>query len=269
MHTVDGVEYDTFRDACHARSLLDDDNDLKTMLDEGRYLRMGHSLRSMFLSIIRECYPSQLLQLWHLYKAMICDDLMRTLTRLNFVNPSPELAQDYGLYLLQKELSIDSNKTLSHFGLIDCQNDWDRLLGNDFFRQHASYDPETEREQLQTCLPLLNNEQRFAFDSIMNVIRNKTARIFFVEGAAGAGKTFLYNALGHAVRSQEMIVLCVASSGIAALLLPGGRTAHSCFKIPIDIHDHSVCSLTRQSAFAAFIDAVSLLIWDKASMQHR
>ena len=52
MHTVDGVEYDTFRDACHARSLLDDDNDLKTMLDEGRYLRMGHSLRSMFLSII-------------------------------------------------------------------------------------------------------------------------------------------------------------------------------------------------------------------------
>jgi hypothetical protein len=32
-------------------------------------------------------------------------------------------------------------------------------------------------------------------------------------------------------------MLVVASLGIAFLLLLGGRTAHSRFKIPIDLHD--------------------------------
>ncbi|KAK2402282.1 ATP-dependent DNA helicase PIF1 [Trifolium repens] len=37
--------------------------------------------------------------------------------------------------------------------------------------------------------------------------------------------------LAAAIRSKGDIVLTVASSGIASLLLPGGRTAHSKFKI--------------------------------------
>ena len=37
------------------------------------------------------------------------------------------------------------------------------------------------------------------------------------------------------VHSVDKIALAVASSGIAAELLEGGRTAHSCFKIPITI----------------------------------
>jgi hypothetical protein len=32
-------------------------------------------------------------------------------------------------------------------------------------------------------------------------------------------------------------VLCVASTGIAALLLPNGRTSHTQFKIPINLTD--------------------------------
>ena len=39
------------------------------------------------------------------------------------------------------------------------------------------------------------------------------------------------------IRSQQKIVLAVASSGIAANLLDGGRTAHSTFKLPLDIHN--------------------------------
>jgi hypothetical protein len=32
-------------------------------------------------------------------------------------------------------------------------------------------------------------------------------------------------------------------SGIAALLIPGGRTAHSRFAIPINIHETSTCEI--------------------------
>jgi len=46
------------------------------------------------------------------------------------------------------------------------------------------------------------------------------------------GKTFLWHTIINRLRSDGLIVLVVASSGIASLLLPGGRIAHSRFKNP-------------------------------------
>ncbi|KIK60272.1 hypothetical protein GYMLUDRAFT_168419, partial [Collybiopsis luxurians FD-317 M1] len=57
---------------------------------------------------------------------------------------------------------------------------------------------------------------------------------FFLYSAGGAGKTFVYKTICPHLWSQSQVILCVASSGIAALLLPGGQTAHSLFKIPIE-----------------------------------
>ena len=269
MRTVDGVLYPTFREACQARGLLENDDDLRSMLSEAIHLRTGPSLRSLFLSMLRDCFPSQPLLLWEQYKDSLCDDLKRTLLRRGLTNPSPQLIHNYGLHLLQVELGIDTNKSLTDLGLVEPQNDWTRLLGNDYFREHSSYDPSLELQHLLSVLPLLNCDQRTVFNHVLDTVLAKRAQVFFVEGAAGAGKTYVYNALCHALRSQQLIAICVASSGIAALLLPGGRTAHSCYKIPIDIHSHSVCSLTKHSAFATFIKEVSLIIWDECSMQHR
>jgi hypothetical protein len=68
--------------------------------------------------------------------------------------------------------------------------------------------------------------------------------------------------------SQGEIVLCVASSGIASLLLIGGRNSHSIFKIPIEIHDSSTCAIPRNSDLAELIRSTDLVIWDEAPMQH-
>jgi hypothetical protein len=38
-----------------------------------------------------------------------------------------------------------------------------------------------------------------------------------------------------AIRSQNDIALALASSGIAATLLPGGRSAHSALKLPLNM----------------------------------
>jgi ATP-dependent DNA helicase PIF1 len=59
------------------------------------------------------------------------------------------------------------------------------------------------------------------------------------------GKTFLWNAILTHLRSRQKIVLAVASSGVASLLLPKGRTAHSRFKIPFDLDESSVCGVKR------------------------
>jgi len=63
--------------------------------------------------------------------------------------------------------------------------------------------------------------------------------IFFLYGCGGTGKTFMWKTLSCALRYKGMIVLNVASSEIASLLLLRGKAAHFRFCIPILIHKES------------------------------
>jgi len=65
-----------------------------------------------------------------------------------------------------------------------------------------------------------------------------------------------------------LIVLSVASSGIAVLLLPFGKTAHSMFKIAIDADETSTCPISKPSKLAQLIRETSLIIWDEAPITH-
>ena len=93
-------------------------------------------------------------------------------------------------------------------------------------------------------------------------------RLFFLNAPGGYGKTFLIEALLSTVRGLGKIALAVASSGIAAGLLEGGRTAHSRFKIPIPINESFVCNISLQSDIAKLIQKTSLIIWDEIMMSH-
>lgn len=90
--------------------------------------------------------------------------------------------------------------------------------------------------------------------------------MFFVYGYGGTGKTYLYKTMSAALRSKGEIVLNVASSGIAALLLEGGRTAHSRFAIPINVVEDSMCNIAADSDLADLIRQAKLIIWDEAPM---
>ena len=78
----------------------------------------------------------------------------------------------------------------------------------------------------------------------------------------------MIEALLCSVRGLGKIALAVASSGIAAEHLEGGRTAHSRFRIPIPINGSSVCNISLQSDVAKLIQKTSLIIWDEIMMSH-
>ncbi|OMO49584.1 DNA helicase PIF1, ATP-dependent [Corchorus capsularis] len=80
---------------------------------------------------------------------------------------------------------------------------------------------------------------------------------------------YKYRRMMRSPRSEGLIVLAVASSGITSLLMPGGRTAHSRFKIPIDINDCSTCSINKGTQLAKQIQRTSLIVWDEAPMIHK
>jgi len=71
------------------------------------------------------------------------------------------------------------------------------------------------------------------------------------------------------VRSHGNIALVVASSGIAALLLSGGRTAHSYLKIPIAFDCTSFCCIRKQDDLAMLIRQSKLILWDEAPMTNK
>nr|GFC44486.1 hypothetical protein [Tanacetum cinerariifolium] len=66
-------------------------------------------------------------------------------------------------------------------------------------------------------------------------VDNDIQCVFFIYGPEGMRKTFLYKALLAKVRSRGLIALATASSDAAANNMSGGRTAHSRFKIPINL----------------------------------
>ena len=71
------------------------------------------------------------------------------------------------------------------------------------------------------------------------------------------------------IRSDGDIALATASSGIAATLLDEDTTAHSRFKIPIDIQSDSTYNIPAQSHLAELIRETKLVFRDETSMQHR
>jgi ATP-dependent DNA helicase PIF1 len=91
----------------------------------------------------------------------------------------------------------------------------------------------------------LNKEQRVTYDKIMSAIDTNQGGLFFVDGPGGTRKTYLYRVLLATLCSQNKIVVATTTSGVAASIMPGGRTVHSRFKIPLTIDDGVVCSFMK------------------------
>jgi len=116
----------------------------------------------------------------------------------------------------------------------------------------------------------LNNDQWSAFLSILKSIKNNDRKTFFIDGYGGTGKTYLYQTLCHVVCTRHIIIICVASTGLACLLLPGGQTGHSMFKIPIENLDaDSICNITKESLCAQLLKITAAAIYDECLMTHR
>jgi hypothetical protein len=141
---------------------------------------------------------------------------------------------------------------------------------NRLFDEGLCYDTNILLTESETMIAQLNSDQQHAFDCITNTVLSNNPRFFFVSGYGGTGKTFLWNAIITYLRARKKNVLSVASSGVASLLLPGGRTAHSHFKIPYDNLDETMmCNIKRGTTLCKLIQAPSLIIWDEALMTHR
>ncbi|KAK7255526.1 hypothetical protein RIF29_28939 [Crotalaria pallida] len=140
---------------------------------------------------------------------------------------------------------------------------------NVYMMNELSYDVAQMKILHDEKIRNLNNEQLEIYNTVVDAVYSERGGFFFVYGFGGIGKTYLWNVLSYRFRSERRIVLNVASSGISSLLLPGGRTAHSIFSIPLNLNEESCCNIRQGSHKADLIQNTSLIIWDEAPMVNK
>ena len=270
LRTFNRITYTTFREACLARGLLQDDGEWRQCLLEASSMQTGAQLRHLFATLLLFCCPTKPEELWNDFRHHICDDLRYRLQCTGRQDPQDAEIFDYGLWLLEQNLVKTLRKHLRDFPDMPIpERAWDDEAENPLIGEQLNYNHDHERALAEERIAQLNTEQHYAYNEIIASVESQAGRMFFLNGPGGTGKTFVYNTVCNTVRSRGWIVLCVASSGIAALLLRGGRTAHSMFKIPLSLNQDSTCPIPKEGRLASLIRATRLIIWDEITMQHR
>lgn len=271
LRTYNGTTYNSFREACNARGLLGSDQEWYNAFDEAATWATSQQLRQLFVTMLIFCEVNDERAFFEKFWRLLADDIQyhfkETLGNPHYEIPDNDLRN----YLLDdlSTLFAKHGSTIKDHDLPPTTNTSELLYGNRLIDEELAYSLTELNDESSDLVSKLNDEQMQAFKRITDSVFNKKPGLFFVSGYGGTGKTYLWNAIVATIRSHQKIVLTVASSGVASLLLPGGRTAHSRFKIPCDLDDDIVCDIKRGSMLAKLIEATELIIWDEALMTHR
>ncbi|KAM0910045.1 hypothetical protein ACQ4PT_014417 [Festuca glaucescens] len=271
VRTFQGTVYGSFKEACVARGLLGDDLEWYRAFDEAVVWGFGHRLRHLFVTMLIHCSVKNEKDFFSKYWVHLADDIQYrirvALQKMDYMVPEAELKD-----LLLDELSslfVKYVSSIANFNLPGKTSLHPINYDNRLIREEMSYDTEKLSAEATTLLLKLNADQRVAYKTIVDTVLAEKPGFYFVSGFGGAGKTFLWNAIIAYLRGQGKIMLTVASSGVAALLLAGGRTAHSRFKIPLQVDSNSFCDIKRGTNLADLLKETCLIIWDEALMTSR
>nr|KAJ0206675.1 hypothetical protein LSAT_V11C500274400 [Lactuca sativa] len=263
IRTVKETIYESYKDSCYALGLLDDDREYISSIHETHYWATASFCRSLLFMLITS---DSLSRPHHVFKQTyncLSDDVVHNRLKLK-----PDAIFHLTLlyiekYLLSCGLSL---KQISNMSLPDHKYIQDSC--NMLIQDELNYDMsglEVEHQQLHSKL---NVEQKKVYDKTINVVNNKKGGFFFLYGYGGIERTFVWKTLSSGIRSKGEIVINVASRGVAALLLSGGRTSHSRFHIPINLNEDLVCSITQGNDIDELLNKAGLIIWDEAPMMH-
>uniref|UniRef100_A0A7N0TYR9 ATP-dependent DNA helicase n=1 Tax=Kalanchoe fedtschenkoi TaxID=63787 RepID=A0A7N0TYR9_KALFE len=266
LTTVKGAT--SFAEPCVARGLYENDDEWRQCLHESSLMQSGAQLRSLFVTILIHGPPSEPRQLWDEFRNDLSDDCANRLRQGGNDEPSVEQITSLALTLIM-QLLLPFERRLADFNLPEPAFHMYELQGNRFIAEQLAFDADALRRESDCDVQSLNAEQLDAYRQVMWACGHGDGGIFFVDGPGGTGKTYLENLMLKSVRDQRKVALAVASSGIAALLLSKGRTAHSRFKIPIDLKSNAVCSISKQSELAEMIRHATLILWDEAPMMSK
>ncbi|KYN05845.1 ATP-dependent DNA helicase PIF1 [Cyphomyrmex costatus] len=253
LKTVNGELCQTFTAACLALGLIEDDTECIKAMNEAVRWMMPQQLRRLFVRILIHCNPLHPEELWEKFKDALSEDYIRKNGELNgfknsYIHINNMLLKEgksFSDFQNMEQVTINENKN-------ECLTEQECLIGINQYKQ-------------------LNKKQKEIVDIILNTLDNNISekRCFYIDGPGGSGKTFIYTTIYYLAKVRNKCVCTMAYTGIAATLLPHGKTVHKTFELPVPLFVDSTSGIKIQSKEAKYLKETEIFIWDEAPMAPR
>ncbi|XP_053968806.1 uncharacterized protein LOC128870231 [Anastrepha ludens] len=252
-------------DECYYLRLLlvNNDSHWDDTLKDSVISSSPHQIRTLFAIIISTCFPSNPKDLWVKYRDDMSEDVLHRVRRQT-LNPTLQMTEEIyndTLIMIEDMCLLMANKVLSCLGMTAPNRHMHDALNHELQREHQ-YDIEALAETVRTNVPQLNQQQRIAYDTLIEAVNSGSGEIYLLDAPGGTGKTFLISLLLARIRSRNDVALALASSGIAA---------RSALKLPLNmqITETPICNIAKNSAMAKILQVCKLIVWDECTMAHK
>nr|CAD2197831.1 unnamed protein product [Meloidogyne enterolobii] len=251
LKTINGIECNTFAEACLKRGLIKNDEEWRECLNEAKTFKFPSALRNLFSSILLFGDPKYPELLFEEFKNDLAEDFIKKYTCI--------YAYKLALSYINKHLE-NEGKSLKNFVTMPQEiliNIDDEIIEID-----------EEKKIVETFYKFLNEEQKIVFEYIRKILKNEilNEKLIYIDGPGGTGKSYLLTAIYHLVRSYNKKIINMAFSGIAANLLKNGRTLHKQFKLPLNINSYSISNIVENTKEANEILETDFFVIDEAPM---
>jgi hypothetical protein len=256
----------TFKEACIARGLLADDAEWRSCMEEAASFKMPRQLRGLFATLLQHVEVAEPLQLWDHCRQHLLEDFAHA---EGVAAPSARMEarglREVDAYLFAANITFPTDLSQRLNAVLLSAANEDAAAAADrpvdpfedepqAIREILDVDREHLRRLLIQWRPLLTPAQNQLLNSIVADTAERAtggsprSRLHYADAPAGGGKTTTINCIIalELLAEERAIVIVVASTGIAALLLEGSSsTAHLRFRIPINLTADSICSISR------------------------
>lgn len=116
----------------------------------------------------------------------------------------------------------------------------------------------------------LNQKQKEILDIILDSLINDSSekRCFYIDGPGGSGKTFIYTTIYYLAKLRKKHVCTMAFTGIAATLLPHGKTIHKTFGLSVPLFVDSTSGIKIQSKEAQYLKDIDIFLFGTKHQWH-
>jgi hypothetical protein len=264
--THNNYMHNSFQLSAIAHEYVDAERETKLCFQEAMLFATPPQLRFLFAQLTIQGFPT--LPIFDdevLLEAMIDDYRHDARIIQSFENLKNTLLLDL------KHIFVESNCSLSDFDLPEPLD-----YPTELAREKLKYSPEEQAvlyNELNRATPN-NDEQQHIFNQIKEAIDTRESVKFFIQGQGG-GKTTLAKKIMAYTRSQGLIALGCASTGLAATIYDDFNTAHSLFCYPVveegdeDESEPPSCQLLENPERHELLKASYLIVFDEMLSNNR
>ncbi|GBP65088.1 Down syndrome cell adhesion molecule homolog [Eumeta japonica] len=196
IRKVNGQQYPTYKDACLALGLLEDDNQWECMLAEAALNCTAIQIRLLFAIVLTTCFPARAQILWENHKDSMTDDILhqhRIRCHDLTITFSDEMYNE-ALIAIEDLCIVIANLPLSNFGMNSPNRTASDLMNTEMNRE-LQYSTVEMAAIVARNVPLMNEEQRTIYDRIA--------------ASAGQGPPYIrYGPAMHVKADTDVIIYC-------------------------------------------------------------